>query len=76
MKHYEYIEETLPIVDCPLWWHEKNLSYTSTGYGDKIPSRNKVLYNGKLYRVYVRIYSNVGTAYIVSKGVRLILRQY
>lgn len=32
----------LEFVDAPLWWHEKGLSYTASGYGEKIPTRRKV----------------------------------
>lgn len=32
----------LEFMDAPLWWHEKRLSYTASGYGEKIPTRRKV----------------------------------
>ena len=53
--------------DCPLWWQLKGLSFTASGYGAKIPTRCKVCYLGKWYRVYCKIYSNSGTCFIVGK---------
>ena len=50
--------------DSPLWWHDKGLSYTRTGYGGRIPTRHLVLVNGRWRRVYCAIYSNAGTCYI------------
>lgn len=44
------------------------LSYTASGYGRKIPTSYMVRYNGRLYRVYCCIYSNVGTTYIRING--------
>jgi hypothetical protein len=74
-KQIDYIEECLPEVYAPLWWHEKGLSQTASGYGKKLTSPTKVKYNGKLYRVYVICYSNSGSSYIVVKGNKMFLRQ-
>jgi len=52
------------LIDAPLEWQKKGLSKTSTGYGKKIPTRSKVRYQGRLYRVYCDIYSNSGHCYI------------
>lgn len=41
-----------------------NRTYTVSGYGKRIPTIHKVLFNNKWRRVYVCIYSNVGTCYI------------
>jgi len=54
----------VPAKESPLWWHDKGLSFTASGYGSRIPTRHLVLVNGKWRRVYCRIYSNVGTCYI------------
>ena len=61
-------------VHAPLWWHERGLSQTASGYGRKLTSPYKVPYGGRLYRVYVTQYGNAGTAYIVVKGERIIIR--
>lgn len=52
------------VKDAPLPHHIAGLSYTATGYGSRIPTRQKVLLNGKWRRVYCRIYSNSGTCYL------------
>lgn len=49
---------------APLWWHDKGLSYTASGYGKRIPTRYMVRFNDKWRRVYCCIYSNAGTCYI------------
>jgi len=54
----------VPAKTAPLWWQEKGLSFTATGYGSRIPTQTMVLVNGKWRRVYCRIYSNSGTCYI------------
>jgi hypothetical protein len=61
-------EVIVPVIDSPLWWQKRGLSYTATGYGKKIPTSHKIEWNGKKYRVYCCIFSNSGTCYIISKG--------
>lgn len=48
---------------------------TATGYGDRIPCGflARVETGGKFYRVYCRIFSNIGTCYIVKNGKRYIV---
>lgn len=55
----------------PLWGHKKGLMYTSTGYGSKIPTEYKMKVNNRLYRVYCRIYSNIGSLYILQNKKRV-----
>ncbi len=54
--------------DTPMWWHERGLSYTASGYGRAIPSRYMVRWEGRWRRVYVCQISNAGTAYIGKPG--------
>jgi hypothetical protein len=61
-------------VECPLWYHIKGLSQTASGYDTKLTTRYKIQYNGRLYRVYCAICSNIGSLYIIVKGVRLFIR--
>lgn len=72
----EYRKTNIPLdsKDSPLWWQEKGLMFTSTGYGKRIPTRNMVRYNGKWRRVYCCIYSNAGTCYIGKLSDGLIIR--
>jgi hypothetical protein len=53
-----------------LWWQERGLSYTATGYGQKIPTTNMVKLPGSNHwrRVYCCIFSNIGTCYVADPG--------
>jgi len=63
-------------VECeakehPLWWQAKGLSFTASGYGSRIPTRNMVKFQGRWRRVYCCIHSNIGACFIgpsVSAG--------
>ena len=59
-----------PLYDFPLWWHEKGLQQTATGYGLKLTTRYKVLFAGKLRRVYCTQISNTGSLWVVVDGVK------
>ena len=52
--------------DKLLWWQEKGLQFTATGYGRKIPTSKMVRLPGskRWRRVYCCIYSNIGTCYV------------
>jgi hypothetical protein len=56
----------LETVEKPLWWQLRGLSYTSTGYGPKIPTSYMVKHNNRMKRVYCRIYSNSGSLFIIN----------
>jgi len=56
-----------------LEWQKKGLSYTATGYGSKIPTTQKVWYEGKWRRIYCTIFSNIGTSWITVMGCRQIV---
>ncbi len=57
-------------------WQERGLSFTASGYGAKIPTSYMVHYLNRWHRVYCRIYSNIGSLYIVSKGVKIRVTDY
>lgn len=59
-----FMTERVAVKEKPLWWQERGLSYTATGYGRKIPTRYMVQHGGKWRRVYCCIFSNSGTLYI------------
>jgi hypothetical protein len=67
-----YTEEK-DYIDAPLCWHLEGLRQTASGYGYKLTTRKKYMYKGRAYRVYVSQFSNAGTAYILVRGVRIIL---
>ena len=48
-------------------------SHSKTGYGDKIPTNTVVFVENKWRRVYCRIYSNIGTCYVLIKGEQVII---
>lgn len=67
------------VEDRPLWWQAHGLSYTATGYGRKIPSSRVVTIDGegtRARRVYVTIFSNAGTAWIVWRGRKWIVDEF
>jgi hypothetical protein len=64
-----YLDD-LESKEAPLWWHERGLSYTASGYGRKIPTSKMVRLPGskRWRRVYCCIYSNSGTCYVPDKA--------
>ena len=62
-----------PHKEHPLWWQEKGLLYTATGYGARIPTRHMVQLNGRWRRVYCCIFSNSGTLYIGPRNNKTIV---
>lgn len=55
------------VINDPLWYHKQGLMQTASGYGKKLVTEYKIKYNNRFYRVYCRIFSNIGTLYIISK---------
>jgi len=53
------------VMEKPLWWQLRGLSYTASGYGSKIPTSKMVHVNGRWHRVYCCIYSNSGVCYVM-----------
>jgi len=60
--------ETTDLIDDPLPWQKQGLQQTASGYGRKLTSRYKINFEGKLYRLYVTIYSNAGSTWFRVKG--------
>ena len=61
LKEQGLVKET----ECP--------KSNSSSYGDKIPTQRMVFIDNKWRRVYCRIYSNIGTLYILSNKERVII---
>jgi len=73
-KGWAYLTQEYEIVYKPLWWHEKGLSQTASGYGSKLTTSKCVkLQDGRMRRVYVTQWSNAGTAWIFLDGMKLIV---
>lgn len=58
----------VPVKEVPLWWQERGLSYTATGYGSRIPTVYMVQWQGRWRRVYAACYSNSPSTYIGPSG--------
>ena len=54
----------VPTRIAALWWQDAGLSYTASGYGNRIPTAYQVYVGGRWRRVYCCIWSNAGTCYI------------
>ena len=52
----------------PLWFHERGLQETASGYGRKLHTPYMLCVGKRLYRVYCCIFSNSGTRYIQWRG--------
>ena len=68
--------EKVEFIEAPMFHHDNGLSYTATGYGSKLPTRYKVKWGGRWYRVYSVCFSNCSTEYILSKGKKIIVVTY
>ena len=66
----------LETFDNPLWWQLRGLMYTATGYGKKIPTSYMVKHNNRLKRVYMGIFSNIGSLYIKHNGHDVFVEDY
>jgi len=53
-----------PAVRHPLWWQERGLQQTASGYGRKLATPWMVQVNGRWRRVYCCCFSNIGTCFI------------
>ncbi len=62
------------LVESPLIWQKLGLQETASGYGNKLTTKYKVKYQGRMRRVYAVCYSNVASYYIFVKGEKLYLR--
>lgn len=65
---YQLIAEDVPLIDAPLWWHDKGLQQTASGYGSKLTTRYKVEFEGKQRRIYCTCFSNSGSLWFTAKG--------
>lgn len=61
------------LVEAPMWYHERGLMQTATGYGSKLVTRYKLNIGRRNYRVYSTCFSNCSTEYILFLGKRLII---
>ena len=67
-----YADRSELLYDPPKWM-KLGLQETASGYGKRLNSGLKISFNGKLYRIYITIFSNAGTAWFVTKGRRIVV---
>lgn len=65
---YQLVIADQPLIDAPLWWHDKGLQQTVTGYGKKLTTRHKVEFEGKKRRIYCTCFSNSGSLWFTANG--------
>lgn len=58
----------VPVKEIPLWWQQRGLSYTATGYGSRIPTVYMVQWQGRWRRVYAACFGNAASTYIGKAG--------
>ena len=68
-----FIENRNELVFDPPTWMGQGLVETVGGYGNRLNSGYKIHFNGRLYRVYVTIYSNIGTMWFKVKGRKIMV---
>jgi hypothetical protein len=74
VKGYDYhkiITSTDDLIQEPLPWQKKGLQQTASGYGSKLTSSYKILFEGKRYRIYTTIWSNSGSSWFKYKGKKI-----
>lgn len=74
----KYLEDKyeFSVHEATLEWQKRGLSFTATGYGSKIPTRNMVFIPKKkrCYRIYATCYSNVASFWIIVDKERYFLK--
>lgn len=71
---YDHTDVEATLINAPLWWHERGLQKTASGYGNKIETRHKVNYQGRDRRVYADCHGNAAHCYIMVKGEKITVR--
>lgn len=56
------------LINKPIPWQTTGRQYTKSGYGSKIPTQYMVNFEGKIRRIYLCIWSNIGSLYFMYKG--------
>ena len=59
-----FLTVKVDVIEAPLSHHKRGLSYTATGYGNRIPTVYMVKLEGKWRRVYAACYGNAASTYI------------
>lgn len=59
---------SVQVKESLLWWQEKGLAQTATGYGRKLTTHYMVHWEGRWRRVYCCRIGNAATLYIGKPG--------
>lgn len=79
LPHIFTTEHSKELVDAPLWWQEKGLQQTASGYGYKLTTNWKISFQAqgeaksKLYRVYCTQFSNAGSCWFTVRGTKIFI---
>lgn len=60
--------ERSELVYAPLDWQMHGLQQTASGYGAKLTTSLKIMFDGKLRRLYSTCYGNSGSVWFKTKG--------
>ncbi|OQA09826.1 MAG: hypothetical protein BWY66_00365 [bacterium ADurb.Bin374] len=56
------------LVYAPLDWQMRGLQQTASGYGARLTTAFKIMFEGKLRRLYSTCYGNAGSVWFKTKG--------
>ena len=75
MTELAYVPDGTVLVNRPLWWHERGISQTASGYGRKLTTRYMARFpkETRLRRVYCVSFSNAGTCYVLVNKAMVIV---
>lgn len=74
IDHPAHASDYFATIYRPLAWQVAGLQKTASGYGNKIPTRYTVKYQGKERRIYSDCHSNVAATYIIVNGQKVYVR--
>lgn len=61
---YQYFKT----IKSPLWFHNRGLMQTATGYGKKLKTEYMIMDGNRKRRVYYACFSNAGVYYFIKNG--------
>jgi hypothetical protein len=71
---YEYIDcQKSDLIFNPPEWMIQGLHETASGYGKRLNSGYSINFEGRIYRIYVTQFSNLGTSWFKIKGRQIIV---
>jgi len=68
MKTIQINGAEYPLIDATLPWQKRGLQETASGYGSRLTTSKKVLFQGVARRIYAICYGNSASCYIRVNG--------